>query len=96
MWVPCSPMRGLRRLNSGSPLPYSLPMRSFATILSKSLFLSALLTCTQLAFAAELQAPGYRPKPLGVHALVGARVVIRPGEVLEPGTIIIVMVLSPT
>src|SRR5436305_6224580 len=64
-------------------------MRSFATFLSKALLFSILLTCSQLAFAAELQPPGYRPKPLGVHALVGARVVIRPGEILEPGTIII-------
>lgn len=64
-------------------------MRSFATFVSKSLFLSALLTCPQLACAAELQPPGYRPQPLGVHALVGARVIIRPGEVLDPGTIII-------
>src|SRR3954468_20854712 len=38
---------------------------------------------------AELLPPGFRPLPLGVHALVGGRVVIKPGEVLEGGTIVI-------
>ena len=40
-------------------------------------------------FASELLPPGFRPLPLGVHALVGGRVVIKPGEVMEEGTIII-------
>jgi imidazolonepropionase-like amidohydrolase len=39
--------------------------------------------------AAELLPPGFRPLPLGVHALVGGKVVVRPGETLEPGTIIV-------
>ncbi len=34
-------------------------------------------------------APGYRPLPPGVHALTGARVVVKPGEVLEKATIVI-------
>ncbi len=33
--------------------------------------------------------PGYRPLPLGVHALVGGKVVIKPGSTLEHGTIVI-------
>ena len=37
----------------------------------------------------ELLAPGFRPLPLGVHALVGGKVVIRPGEVVEGGTVVI-------
>lgn len=41
------------------------------------------------AFAAELLPPGFRPLPLGVHALVGGRVVTKPGNVIEGGTIVI-------
>ena len=39
--------------------------------------------------ASDILPPGYRPLPLGVHALVGGRVVVKPGEVLEGGTVII-------
>jgi imidazolonepropionase-like amidohydrolase len=39
--------------------------------------------------ASELLPPGFRPLPLGIHALVGGRVVIKPGEVLDGGTIVI-------
>lgn len=57
--------------------------------------LLALLWVLQLAglryaaVAAELLPPGFRPLPLGVHALVGGKVVVRPGEVLDNGTIVI-------
>jgi imidazolonepropionase-like amidohydrolase len=39
--------------------------------------------------ASDILPPGFRPLPLGVHALVGGRVVTKPGEVLEQGTIVI-------
>jgi hypothetical protein len=39
--------------------------------------------------ASDLLPPGFRPLPLGVHALVGGKVVIKPGEVLDEGTIVI-------
>ena len=39
--------------------------------------------------AAEIQPPGERPRPLGVHALAGARVVVKPGVVMEGATILI-------
>ncbi len=39
--------------------------------------------------ASDILPPGFRPLPLGVHALVGGRVVARPGEVLDEGTIVI-------
>jgi len=39
--------------------------------------------------AAEILPPGFRPLPLGVHALVGGKVVVKPGEVLDEATIII-------
>ena len=39
--------------------------------------------------AAEIQPPGQRPQPLGAHALVGGRVIVKPGTVLEGATILI-------
>ncbi|HWX19095.1 MAG TPA: amidohydrolase family protein [Candidatus Binatia bacterium] len=39
--------------------------------------------------ASDLLPPGFRPVPLGVHALVGGNIVIKPGEVLSDGTIVI-------
>ena len=54
-------------------------------IISGSLLAAPLAT----SVAAELLPPGFRPLPLGVHALVGGKVVIKPGEVLDSGTIII-------
>jgi imidazolonepropionase-like amidohydrolase len=41
------------------------------------------------AFASDYSPPGFRPAPPGVHALVGAKIVIQPGEVLDSGTIVI-------
>ncbi len=41
------------------------------------------------AIAGDLLPPGFRPLPLGVHALVGGRIVTRPGEVLEGGTVVL-------
>ena len=41
------------------------------------------------AVASEILPSGFRPLPLGVHALVGGKIVIRPGEVLDEGTIVI-------
>jgi imidazolonepropionase-like amidohydrolase len=48
----------------------------------------ALLFCLG-AEAAELLPPGFRPVPLGVHALVGGKVVVKPGDVVSNGTIVI-------
>src|SRR6266436_4287493 len=39
--------------------------------------------------AADLLPPGFRPLPLGVHALVGGKVVIKPGEAVDGATIVI-------
>ncbi len=38
---------------------------------------------------AELLPPGHRPVPLGVHALVGGKVVTKPGIALDPAVIVI-------
>ena len=51
----------------------------------------------QLAFAvtaahlsaADILPPGNRAVPLGIHALTGGKVVVKPGEVLESGTVLI-------
>ncbi len=59
---------------------------------SKSLAVAAAVTYLLANCAAaesELLPPGYRPLPLGVHALVGGKVVIKPGSTLEHGTIVI-------
>ena len=40
-------------------------------------------------FAVDLLPPGFRPLPVGVHALVGGKVVVKPGEVIDGGTIVI-------
>jgi imidazolonepropionase-like amidohydrolase len=37
----------------------------------------------------EILPPGHKPLPPGVHALVGGRIITRPGTVIENGTIII-------
>src|SRR5262249_9209719 len=42
-----------------------------------------------IARADELLPPGFRPLPPGTHALVGAKIVIKPGQVLDHGNIII-------
>src|SRR5436190_10238769 len=39
--------------------------------------------------SAELLPPGFRPLPLGVHALIGGKVVTKPGEAIEGATIVI-------
>ncbi|MEO7299702.1 MAG: hypothetical protein ABI042_14130, partial [Verrucomicrobiota bacterium] len=39
--------------------------------------------------AVELLPPGNRPVPLGVHALVGGKIFLKPGEMIEAGTIVI-------
>ncbi|MEO6182814.1 MAG: amidohydrolase family protein, partial [Verrucomicrobiota bacterium] len=39
--------------------------------------------------AADLLPPGNRPLPLGVHALVGGKVVVNPGQMLDSATILI-------
>jgi imidazolonepropionase-like amidohydrolase len=47
------------------------------------------LFAASVAPASDLLPPGFRPLPLGVHALVGGKVVIKPGQVLDGGTIVI-------
>lgn len=53
------------------------------------LALCALLVCLPSPTPAELLPPGFRPQPLGVHAIVGGKVVTQPGEAIEAATILI-------
>ncbi|NOS71035.1 MAG: hypothetical protein HOP33_14025, partial [Verrucomicrobia bacterium] len=39
--------------------------------------------------ADQILPPGFRPRPVGVHALVGGTVVTKPGESLEGATVVI-------
>src|SRR5262245_36714481 len=53
------------------------------------------LVCLGLSFwsgplgAAEFLPPGFRPIPPGTHALTGAHVIPKPGQSLNPGTVVI-------
>ena len=60
-------------------------------LFSKSLLRIATFLALSSAstLASDLLPPGFRPLPLGVHALVGGRVVTKPGEVLDNATIVI-------
>src|SRR4051812_546557 len=73
-----------RSLYSVHPFGYCAPQMSKVIRFCQV----ALLFCLS-AGAAELLPPGFRPVPLGVHALVGAKVVIKPGDVVSNATIII-------
>jgi imidazolonepropionase-like amidohydrolase len=61
--------------------------------LSRRVFLLAFCFLFPIATSrspgAELLPPGFRPLPLGVHALVGGKVVAKPGDIIETGTIVI-------
>jgi len=53
------------------------------------LMLQAFLFLTTSTFASDILPPGFRPKPVGVHALVGGKVVTKPGETIDGATIVI-------
>lgn len=53
------------------------------------IFLGVIVCFTGFSPRAEILPPGFRPKPVGVHALVGGKVVTKPGETLDEATIII-------
>jgi imidazolonepropionase-like amidohydrolase len=61
---------------------------SFAAPLAVVCILLFAISCA-VAADSQLLPPGFRPLPLGVHALVGGKIVVRPGEVLDGGVIVI-------
>ena len=52
-------------------------------------FSCALLLSVMILLSAEIQPPGERPISIGAHALVGGRIIIKPGVLIKNGTIII-------
>ena len=46
-------------------------------------------TSSSVADDGKILPPGFRPLPVGLHALVGGKVVVKPGETLEDATVII-------
>ncbi len=54
-----------------------------------TVLLGALCCLGPFTTPAQILPPGFRPKPVGVHALVGGKVVTKPGETIETGTIVI-------
>ncbi len=63
-------------------LPKAIPLLAVAWLLPLALTARA-------APAGPILPPGFRPKPVGVHALTGGKVVPRPGEMIEGATIVI-------
>src|SRR5436190_46156 len=55
----------------------------------KCLYALLAIALLRISPAAEILPPGHRPLPPGVHAFTGARVVIKPGETIENGTVVI-------
>ncbi len=53
------------------------------------IFLGGIVCFPSFSATAEILPPGFRPKPVGVHALVGGKVVVKPGEVHDAATVII-------
>ena len=49
----------------------------------------ALLFQAGTTLAEDLRPPGFRPSPPGIHALVGGTIVVRPGETITNGTILV-------
>ncbi len=57
---------------------------------TRSVLLSASGCWVSAVFAVDaIRPPGNRPQPASVHALVGGRVVVKPGQELERGTIVL-------
>ncbi len=80
----------VQRLNL-SCLPRLQVMKAFSPA-SNRRFVAPLALLAWLhvaASGAELLPPGFRPQPVGVHALVGGKVVVKPGETLDDATVVI-------
>jgi len=65
----------------------SKAVRQFVRLFALAAFVLSLPPC--FVCAKEILTPGFRPLPLGIHALVGGKVVVKPGETLDGATIVI-------
>ena len=57
--------------------------------LRKTLIAAASLLAICAHAAIEILAPGFRPVPPDVHALVGATVIVKPGQILSNATVVV-------
>ena len=57
--------------------------------LRAALHFLAVVSLSPVVMAGDFLPPGHRPLPLGIHALVGGRIVIKPGQVIDGGTVVI-------
>ncbi|MEY2466617.1 MAG: hypothetical protein QOD03_1138, partial [Verrucomicrobiota bacterium] len=64
-------------------------MKPFREFINRAIVFSLVSLLAGAASASELLPPGFRPLPLGVHALVGGKIITKPGEMLENATVII-------
>jgi imidazolonepropionase-like amidohydrolase len=65
-------------------------MRALAELLSRVFLAATFLPLVPFSLrAADILPPGFRPLPVGTHALVGGKVVVKPGMVIEGGTIVL-------
>src|SRR4051794_22597360 len=55
------------------------------------MLLGVLLLISSLSHghAGQILPPGFRPLPLGAHALIGGKVIVKPGEEIDSATIVI-------
>src|SRR5262245_34842707 len=94
------PARGGKLLADATSLSLQLSAAYWAAQMSKlrppfrllavlALLFAQVVVCERNLFSADLLPPGFRPLPLGVHALVGGKIVPKPGETIEGGTIVI-------
>jgi imidazolonepropionase-like amidohydrolase len=58
-------------------------------IMNRIFFLISLALVLPHIGQAEILPPGNRPLPLGLHALTGGKIVVKPGHILERGSILI-------
>src|SRR5262245_44954102 len=56
---------------------------------TRTLFILIFAGTVLNALASDILPPGFRPLPLGVHALVGGKVVTKPEESIDNATILI-------
>ena len=76
---------------AASTANFALVTKLFGKNLNRPIAVAALVSTLLFHSSArgELLPPGFRPVPLGVHALVGGKIVTKPGTTIESGTIII-------
>jgi len=93
-WDSRAPSRVAPRRRSG--VEFGLETWILSALMQKRFLISriagllAVLCAVEFtASGADILPPGFRPLPPGAHALIGGKVIARPGEVLDGGVVII-------